>query len=392
EQAIDGGEARRLTTEPAELYGWLINPTRTHATLGYPAYIVPYDAQRRRIVERAPFGGCEPYFTHDGSAAYWVAGAGGPLRRLDLATGETTTLIRKFDERLPEGFGYLYFPMTSADSSLLVWGASEGEHDQFQANYEIFAAPAEPATLQLVGEPVRLTEESGPDRFPTVFARPRPLGRQRGEAPWTARFAAPGAGRWEFDFGDGAQATGGAVEHRYTQPGVYSVVARQGEQERVGQVRVLPAAPPRPQSATLAADAGAILVRFDEPVGTEGVEARLESGAAIAAIEAGADERELRFVLAEPRDGFDQIHLSRAPDRAEPPHVLAAAPLPLEVPRWPSRREDLVLLWENGEAANLVADPDGGAERAVSLVPTGGALLDHHFRMRLGRGSFRIAD
>ena len=38
---VESGEERRLTEEPHPTFGFLINPTLTHATLGRPADLLP---------------------------------------------------------------------------------------------------------------------------------------------------------------------------------------------------------------------------------------------------------------------------------------------------------------------------------------------------------------
>ena len=52
-----------------------------------------------------------------------MAGAGGPLRALELATRTPKTLFEKNDPRLGAQ-AYIYFPMLSNGSSILAFGAS----------------------------------------------------------------------------------------------------------------------------------------------------------------------------------------------------------------------------------------------------------------------------
>ena len=126
------------------------------------------------MLPRRDLGGCEPYFSHDGRWGYWMPGAGGPIDRIDLATGEVSTLVHKNDPRLGER-GYLYFPMVSRDGRLLAFGASAGEHDHFRSDYDIFVFPTDPETLEIVGPPIRLTDDPATDRYPDVFLdRPSP--------------------------------------------------------------------------------------------------------------------------------------------------------------------------------------------------------------------------
>lgn len=385
----DRGE--RITSEPSPDHGWLINPTLTYAVRG-DAKFSPYDARRRQVDERAQFGGCQPYLDAEGRWGFWVAGVGGPINRLDLATREVETILEKNDDRLPGDWGYMYFPMISPDARLLAWGASQGDHDHFAADYEIFVAPIDPATLQLVGEPVRMTRHTGPDRFPAVYLEPLPLGRHRGEAPLTVQFEPEGDASWTFELGDGNEATGARAEHTYTRAGTYSVVARRdGGEPLRGQVAVEPGAPPKPRRAQLQADGRTIEVAFDEPIAPEGIEARLETGLPVAGVEPAGDGRRLRVRLAETLSGPDRLHLQGVRDRAQTPHVLEPVALPVEAPSWPSSRERAVFLWQSGEAPNLIHDPRSGGDRAVSVEALDRAHLDHAWRMVLGDGAFRVS-
>ena len=67
--------------------------TLTHATRGLPSFS-PLNRVRGRVAERTVLGGCQPYFSHDGRWGYWMAGAGGPIHRIDLASREITPLLR----------------------------------------------------------------------------------------------------------------------------------------------------------------------------------------------------------------------------------------------------------------------------------------------------------
>ena len=172
-----GVTARRgLTTEPRDELGWLIDATLGHATAAAPTFSV-YDAGGRRVLDRSDLGGCEPYFTHDGRWGFWVPGAGGPVDRIDLETRRVSTILHKSDPRLGER-GYVYFPMVSRDGRLLAFGASTGEHSHFEADYDIFVMPTDPATLAVLGPPVRITADPSTDRYPDVhLARPSPAYR-----------------------------------------------------------------------------------------------------------------------------------------------------------------------------------------------------------------------
>ena len=119
---VDSGATEVLAEPGGGDRGWLINPARTHATTGFPTFSV-YDRARRAVAERSVFGGCEPYFSHDGRWGVWVAGAGGPIYRLDLATRAVGRMLEKNDPRLGVQ-GYLYFPMPARSGDLMVFAAS----------------------------------------------------------------------------------------------------------------------------------------------------------------------------------------------------------------------------------------------------------------------------
>lgn len=170
------GASRVLVESPLTEHGWLLDPKLRFATQGTPTFS-PYDAAGLKVLPRPALGGCQPYFTTDGRFGFYIAGSGGPVRALDLMTRQTREILRKSDRRLPADRGYLYFPMISHDNTLLVWGASGGEHDHFTADYDIYIAELDPETLQLAGPPLLVGGGPGADRFPDVWspagARPR---------------------------------------------------------------------------------------------------------------------------------------------------------------------------------------------------------------------------
>ncbi len=180
--------ARILVDQQDAELGWLIDPTLRYATTGVPSFSLfqpAADGENRsgRIAERRQLGGCEPYFSGDGHWGLWVHGAGGPLRAMRLDSRESTTLLRKNDSRLP-GQGYTYFPMLSRDARLLAFAASPGGHDHYASNYDIFVAPVDPSTLQLLAAPLRLTEHPGSDRYPDVHLAPPAAGENYADI-WT---------------------------------------------------------------------------------------------------------------------------------------------------------------------------------------------------------------
>ena len=379
------GATRRLAGPDAEGRGWLFDPTLGHATTGVPTFS-PYAGESAAVSARRPLGGCEPYLTDDGRWGFWIAGAGGPLRRIDLATRATADLVEKNDARLGEQ-AYVYFPMVSNGRQLLAFGASTGEHDHERADYEVFVAAVDPATLELRGPPLRYTSHPGSDRYPDVWAAPLPLGRHAGEAPMTVEIATPDSSPgWRFDFGDGTPAAAGRA-HEYVAPGVYTVTASRDGQVRRGLVVVATPQPPRVLGVALRGGDELVVV-FDEPVDAARLEARLASGLAVARSLPSADGRSLHLRLAAELEGADRLHLAGIRDRARHPNAMPPTELEIAAPRWPSDRRGLAFLWETAAEANLVRDPLRGAEVAAALQPRGRARLDHHHRLALDGGAF----
>lgn len=412
------GSLRRLTAQPHDRDGWLMNATLTHATAGWPTFS-PYLGDQGRVFEMRRYGGCQPYFSHDGRWGFWMAGAGGPLHGIELATRQVKSVLEKHDPRLPPGQGYVYFPMLSRSGDLLAFAASPDEHDFRTSNYDVFVAPTDPRTLELVGPPVRYTSDPGTDRFPDVFRQPLELGRHDGEAPHAVELeAGPESGTWSWDFGDGHSGSGATGVHVYRQPGTYDVVARQGAERLRGRIRVRPGRAPRPVSAELVGE-DEIRVTFDEEVSFDpGLDLRLNPAPppaesapapAIAGWRPGPRDRSLLVQLAEPlvfsapsrsssRVTGPRLRLDGVLDRAQRPNRMPPTEVAIDAPLWPSRRRGLVFLWQTGDAPNLVQVSAGtshdatardAASRTFGLEPEGLAHLDANFAMAVAGGGFR---
>jgi len=189
---LAAGTRREIARTSPSSPGWLVDPTGRWATTGDPTFS-ERDPATGEIRAATRLGGCQPYFTGDGALGYWSAGAGGPIDVFDPATRESRSIVRKNDPRLPEGWRYVYFPMLSPDRSLLAYAASDGRHDHFAADYEVFVVALDPATLELTGAPERITHDPAVDRFPDVWRlappttavrpAPRPRARQETEGP-----------------------------------------------------------------------------------------------------------------------------------------------------------------------------------------------------------------
>jgi hypothetical protein len=181
---VETGESRQLIDEARGRLAWLVDATMTRAVDGSPTFS-RYDAAGRRVIRGERRRGCEPYFTRDGRFGFWVRGGGGPFHWIDLESGEVGTLLEHEDPRIPGAQRYAYFPMLSGDSRLLVFGASPGDHDHSWSNYDLFATPLDPVTLELRGRPLRLTAHPGSDRYPDVHVEALDVERWARQAPPT---------------------------------------------------------------------------------------------------------------------------------------------------------------------------------------------------------------
>lgn len=381
---VASGRSRALTTEPRKELGWLIDATLSYAVTAAPNFS-PYDPVRRRVAERQTFGGCEPYFSHDGRWGYWVAAGGGPVHRISLADRRVSTLLARDDPRMPGEKGYVYFPMLSLDGRLFAFAASAGEHDQFHSDYDVFAAPTDPRTLELLGPPVRLTDHPATDRYPDVHPEPLALGHESGEAPVTVRFMAPAPGaEVEWSYGDGSPERAEAGRHTYREAGVYEVTAAAGESLLRGRVVVAPPRPPRVLGAALQGGGRQIVVGFSEPVRLEEPRVTLSSGLAVSGWRLGEGGLTLVVGVAGEVGDAERIRLAGIVDRAEAPNPLEPAWVPVAPPSWPATRDGLAFLWHTADRPNLVVDPEAGLERSFPLTPRGRARLDRRSAMVLG--------
>jgi len=177
---VDSGSTSTLSAEPQGTLAWLFDAPLRSAVRGSPGFS-PYDAGSGRIDERPRLRGCEPYFSHDGRFGFWVEGAGGPIRAIELSSGAISTVLEHKDPRIQGSQRYAYFPMVSRDGRMFAFGASNGDHDHFKSNYDIFVAPIDPRSFELTGSPVRMTSHPASDRYPDVHVESLDLDRWKGQ-------------------------------------------------------------------------------------------------------------------------------------------------------------------------------------------------------------------
>jgi len=385
---LDSGEVTILIATAPDDYPWLIDSQLRFATSGRVSF-APYDKARREVLERSPVGGCQPYFTHDGKWGFWVAAPGGPIHKIELATEIVASLLKKSDPRLPKGFGYLYFPMISRDGRALAFAASRDEHQHSKADYEIFLAPTDPQTLNILGPPVRITDHPGTDRYPDVYLEPLELGLHRGEAPLTVHLTPPGEPRtYRWRWGDGTRSEGEMAEHTFDRPGFFAITATSDRSEWIGRAIVEAPQPPLVSKFWISHSGTELRLRFDEPIDAENATWTLSSGVSVQSVEPLDDEQELRLRLDQPLVTVDKLVIEGIRDRAAKPNLMPPTTLDLVPAAWPSDRAGLILMWESGDAPNLVLDEDRGVEESVVLQAHGPARFDHHWALTPSGGRF----
>ena len=389
EMNVENGKSVKLTDSGVDRGGYLINAPKTHATTGEPTFSL-YEKAHSKIIGQNKFGGCQPYFTHDGRWGFWMGGAGGPINRINLQTRQVSPILEGNDPRMPKNRNYLYFPMVSRDSRLFACAASPGQHDHFTSDYDVFVARLNPQTLEIVGEPVRYSFHPKNDRFPDVFLADLDLGQPFGEAPLTVDLKAKGKpGNWHWDFGDGGKADGASGRHTYEKPGRYQVRAVQGKTEHRGLVTVAPAAPPKLEGAFLRSD-NELVVLFNEPIDAAKVNAKLDSGTPISKTTVADGGKSLLVHLAKKLSRTDTLHLSGVTDRAQRPNALAPQMLKVEPLAWPTNRDGLVFVFETADKPNQVPGPNGEPARSYPLEPRGRARLSHDHALVLTGGAYLV--
>ncbi len=386
---VETGQQKVIQRQKQRRYGYLLDPTLAHATTGRPSF-ARYHAKARRVLPSKVRSGCQPYFSRNGRFGFWVAGQGGPIRRVDLRTSETADIIRRDDPSLPAPFNYVYFPMVSGGQRLLAFGASRGEHDHFRADYEIFVVPIDPEILTPIGPPVRYSFHPATDRFPDVFEEGAELGRHWGEAPFRISLLPPDKELWQWDFGDGTHTRAKRGRHLYQEPGLYRIVARREGVSLTGEVHVEPGGPPRPLRATVGFDHAEVRVLFDEPVAIDGAHFRFERRGEPVLVRLEPGSQTLVVRASRRIDEPDYLVIEGVRDTALTPHRLERERLLIEPHDWPSRRDEMLLTWSTGDRQALILDLATGLERIDEAVAHGRARLDHHWRMDVAGGHFTI--
>ena len=379
---LDSGQKQAVVAGSVEEYGWLPDPTLSHATMGQEPTFSRLEGQS---VVRAPaLTGCQPYFTQDGRWGFWTGGGGGPIYRLALGDGTADAgggrhpeiVIAKNDPRLPEDRRYLYFPMVSRDGRFLTWGASPNQHDHYKADYDIYVAEVDADTLELVGDPIRVTDDPATDRYADIFVEPLELGAQRGEAPLTVDWSAPEGGNWSWDLGDGSQGQGGSVSHVYKQPGVYPVTATRGGTALAGRALVLPAMAPELLGWSMP-DPQSVALDFNEPIEAGAV--RVE-GLDAASVGVDTDQRRLLIRARQPIQELLRLEVAGLRDLAQVANEAPTLTIDIDPTLWPIEQESTLLTWTGVGGWNTIRSGAGETEavevaRRGTATPTSGGGL-----------------
>ncbi len=360
-------------------HGWLVNATRTAATMGSPSFS---SVNGNTLSRATPMPGCQPYFTHDGEWGFWAGGAGGPIYGLRLDTRSRKPILLKDDPRLPHPWRYLYFPMVSRDGAFLTWGASRGGHSHHKVDYEIFVAEIDPDTLELVGPPIRATRHKAVDRYADIYVEPSALGTVRGEAPLRTAWSAPSGSGWQWDFGDGSTAVGNGASHVYARPGLFSIRASNGSETLTGRAVVRPAAPPS-LLATSVLDDRHVRLEFDEAVAADSIQ--VAGGATVDSSEG----RTVTLRLSAPLQEFIELTLTGIADTFGN-EAAAAMAIELDPALWPIERDSTVAVWSGVEGFNIFRDPTAGTEEALVASRKGLAIPAASGGVRVGGGWLEI--
>ncbi len=383
EYHLSTGRSVPLSKQSIEGGGWLINAQRNFAVPGSPVFS-RYDPTTQTIKVGKEFDGCQPYFSADGKWGFWMGGAGGPINRYDLATGNVSKVLSNNDPRMPKERNYLYFPMLSRNGRLLAFGASPGQHDHFTADYDIFVARTDPATFEVIGTPVRYSFDPACDRFPDVYVSDLDLGSHQGEAPYTMQLKAPaGVTIANWSFGDGSKGTGTVVKHTYTKAGNYSLEIYGKDRSYFGEVSVAPASAPTVTAVALRGS-NKVSVSFSEPVVTAKAKFILD-GKQAKTVVPDRDGMGVELSFAANITKVATLRMEGVRDRAQVPNVMTAQQLVVQPHQWPIDPKSVVLIWDDVKKGCIAAGDVGCQTQAV-----GRAFPDRNNAMQTSGGHFNI--
>jgi hypothetical protein len=175
---LDGDEQQIMDSEGvAELDGALLQQPELSKDGKYLAITLRgskretglWDIENKKWIQTGL--GCQINWTPDQTAIYWVHPTGnGGSRVLKMPiTAGAPPQDPSLDELqlidLPGRRSHEYFPELSSDGKWLVWAATQRGHDHDTADYEIYFWQVGSAP----DKAVRLTHNSGNDRWPDVF-------------------------------------------------------------------------------------------------------------------------------------------------------------------------------------------------------------------------------
>lgn len=379
-------KSHKVLQEQSEDFGYLPSPDLKHATSGTPEFAMV--TSEGVIKHQKNSEGCQPYFTSDSRWGFWMAGAGGPLKAMNLETGEEKTMLERDDPRLPERRNYLYFPMVSPCMRLLAFAASPDKHNHFEADYDIYVALLNPRTMEVLGHPVRYTKFSGCDRFPDVFRNELALGTHFVEGETTVNFVPPKySGVFDFTFDDGGQAHGARAGHTFKKPGDYWIKAvsiHPDVKNLRGFVHVDP--PAAPEVVEISREGDDLLIEFNEELEAQRATGSF-SGGKVLTPELVETNRALRFHLSPELFATESFTLEGVTDRAQHPNAFPKQALKMPHTEWPVSSQGLQFAWSHAKAGLRLP---GGIE--CRLAPHEVAFWNADQVMQLRGGWFEARD
>jgi len=341
------GATKLIVTVASVPFGYLPSPDMHYATSGNPEF--SEFNSKGAITHKRELTGCQPYFTQDSKWGFWMSGTGGPVSAMRLATRETHDILGEKDLRLDSRQNYIYFPMISNGGRLITFAACSVGHDHFSANYDIYVAQLNPVTLELIGYPLRYTDDRSCDRYPDVYVEPLPLGSQYVESGTELEFKAATETTWSF--GDGSSAKGITVKHTFIKPGDYWIEATPSSggnkaAKQTGYVNVRPAKIPSIFNVVRDGEEN-LLLMFDEEINDTQASVKVEGSGKKLEAKITRDACVLKVII--PADIADDAKLvvEGIRDTAQPPKLMPKKTVSLPHDRWPPAGPRPVFAWRD---------------------------------------------
>jgi len=213
------------------------------------------------------------------------------------------------------------------------------------------------------------------------------LGYYAGEVPLTIEIPAAMTpkGQWAWNFGDGRLQVSPGAKHTYTEPGTYTITARQGKTLLKGTVNVQDGKAPGITDVRVLDDTH-LKVTFTEQVQLKDAKVTLSSGATVKGFRLGDKGMEMTVELNDKLGAEDTLTLDGVYDRAVEANVMTDNKVDVGLPPWPSDRSGLLFLWETANTPSTCFDPARNTFHPVTPTMQGPARLDRFGAMSLHGG------